>query len=488
MPYHVDGTPPAAEQEMLSWQTTGTVRRWRLTMGANGSHVLGYDAAGDLIVDMAIASNAEFFDGWWRLEFNAQQNGSNVDWQIAWTKVNGGTTGIGNAYAGSVGQVAQFDTRFGAGLPDIRVGHITVWSQAFVIGPAYAFADHGFVGEATSDRLVRLSTEESGTVQLAVYRARDLLSQAMGPQPPATLLDLLRECADSDGGLLAEAREDASLVYRERATLYNQTPRLVLAYGDVEPDLEPVEDDQGTRNDRTVNRGGGSSARAVLETGPMSVQAPPEGVGVYDDSIDLSLASDDQIEPIAWWLLHLGTWDEARYPTIRLALHKRPHLIRAFLALELGDRVQITGLPPWLPPGPIDLLVQGITETPGVRTWYVTLTCVPAGPWTVAVTSDPERGRLDSSGCTLGGAGATTTATTLTLVTAPGVQRWIDSAAFGSQFPFNVVVGGEEVTVTAITGTTTTQTATVVRSVNGVVKSHPAGTKVSLAQPVPLAL
>jgi len=44
------------------------------------------------------------------------------------------------------------------------------------------------------------------------------------------------------------------------------------------------------------------------------------------------------------------------------------------------------------------------------------------------------------------------------------------------------------VTVTAITGTTSPQTATVTRSVNGVVKSHATGAPVHVARPVALGL
>ena len=43
-------------------------------------------------------------------------------------------------------------------------------------------------------------------------------------------------------------------------------------------------------------------------------------------------------------------------------------------------------------------------------------------------------------------------------------------------------------TVTAITGASSPQTFTVVRAVNGIAKSHPAGTTVSLAAPAIAAL
>ncbi|MER8233466.1 hypothetical protein [Streptomyces sp. NPDC094049] len=450
MPYRVDGTAPVAEQEMLSWTTTGTIRRWRITMGATGSHIQGYDAGGALLLDSAIGAVSGVFDGWWRLEVKAEQSGGNVAYRLRWVKINGSSSAVSGTVAGTVGAVNQIDTVFGAGLPDIRIGHLTVF-PAEAVAAAYADADRGFITETAADRLRRLATEESGSVQVQFPVRYPAGTAQMGVQRPDALLTLLTECASSDLGILAEDRESTMLVYRARSTLYNQEPRLVLDYaaGDVAPPLEPVDDDQATRNDITVSRTSGSSGRAVQMSGPMSVQAPPNGVGLYDDSVTLSLATDTQPQPIAEWLLHLGTWDESRVPTVQLDLHKRPNLIPGFLGLNIGDRIQIINTPPWLPPGPIDLLVQNVVETPGIWTWTASLTCVPAGPWTVGVVGDFELGRLDTDGTTLGSA-VTATDTSLLLVSDPG-PGWLTTATHPNEFPVDVLAGGERMTVTGIT-------------------------------------
>ncbi|MEK9524713.1 hypothetical protein MIU24_35925 [Streptomyces venezuelae] len=490
MIYRIDGTPPVAEQEMLSWTATGTIRRWRITMGTSGVHLLGYDATGALYLDSAIAPISGTLDGdWHRLEFTAQQSGGNISYTIGWTRIGGGSTvSLPGSIAGTVGAVTQVDTTFGPGIPGIRVGHITAWSAAS-IAAAYDSADHGFTGETATTRMARLATEESRTVALSVYTDPAAPSAALGAQRPADLLTLLQDCADADGGILYESKVDASLAYRDLRTLYNQTPRMTLSYtaeGEIGPPLEPIDDDQKSRNDITVTRSAGSSARSVQETGPMSTAAPPNGIGVYDDSVTLNLADDSQPPQIAGWRLHLGTWDEARYPSVRLMLHAAPHLIPAFLGLTVGDRIRLTNLPAWLPPGPVDLIVQGWSQVLDLYTWDVVLNCTPAGPWNVGVLNDSERGRLDTDGCTLG-AGVSASATSMTLVSSPG-PRWIDTAGFPTEFPFDVLIGGEQVRITAMSGTTLTQTATVVRSINGIVKAHSTGAAVALAQPLVLAL
>ncbi|MFB7278045.1 hypothetical protein ACFCZV_13135 [Streptomyces hydrogenans] len=451
MPYRVEGTPPAVEQELLSWTTTGLVRRWRYTQSATGGTVSGYSEAGSLIVNQALALDASFWDGWIRLEFTASQAGPIVTWGIRWTWVGGSTTGITTTYgAPSLGHITQIDTSFGPGLPDLRVGHITAWSSTDAIAGAYDSADHGFTAETAGARLRRLATEEARTVALQVFNPLGSSGGTrMGPQRPETLVALLQQCADSDMGVLAEDSQSAGLIYRSRESRYNLPAALVLDYsaGEAAPPLEPVDDDQATRNDITVSRVGGSSARAVLESGPLSVQAPPLGVGLYDTSTTLSLATDDQPQQHAQWLLHLGTWDEARVPTVQIALHKHPHLIESYLGLELGDRIQITNTPDWLPPGPIDLIVQGITETLGIRTWTASLTCVPAGPWTVGVTNKTSA-RTDTTTTVLGTA-VNADDTSMVLATTQG-PPWMRSSTHPGEFPVDLQVGGEQVRATAI--------------------------------------
>jgi hypothetical protein len=74
--------------------------------------------------------------------------------------------------------------------------------------------------------------------------------------------------------------------------------------------IEPVDDDQQLRNDITVRRKDGSSARAIETSGPLSVAAPPAGVGRYDVEVELNLENDLTLADRAGWLLHLGTGDE----------------------------------------------------------------------------------------------------------------------------------------------------------------------------------
>ncbi|MEU0296974.1 hypothetical protein ABZ136_33525, partial [Streptomyces microflavus] len=277
------------------------------------------------------------------------------------------------------------------------------------------------------------------------------------------------------------------LVYRTRTSLYSQSPALVLPYGSIAPSLEPVEDDQSVRNDVTASRRGGGSGRAVVETGPLSVLPSEQGgVGIYDESVELNLADDAQAQPMAEWLAHLGTVDEPRYPSVKINLHKHPELIPAVLKLRIGDLVRLTGLPLWVGQPTTDLHLMQIQHEPRPRAWTVTLVGTPASPYRVGVVEDPVLGRADTDGSELA-AGVTAMATTLSVAVTAG-PLWITTASHPAQFPVSITCGGEEMTVTAISGGSSPQTFTVTRSANGISKPHEAAAPLSLTHPMRAAL
>ncbi|MFB4320675.1 hypothetical protein [Actinomadura sp. 21ATH] len=335
--------------------------------------------------------------------------------------------------------VAASDAEFEAG----AISHVLVTSGARreeVTG--LVPAGRGYAGETAGTRVVRLAAEENIPLTLT---GDPVETVAMGPQLPATILDLLGEAADADGGLLADRRDELALNYRSRASTYDQDPALILDYHDhVAHPLEPVDDDQQVRNDYTVERRGGSSARAVLEDGPLSIQPPPDGVGVYDESVTLNLADDSQLAAQAGWRLHLGTVDEARWPIVRLKLHKHPELIPAATSITERSVIRLTGLPEWLPPEDVDLIVDGYTEVIESLRWTIEFNCVPGSPYRVGVVGGEEYGRVDTDGSVLL-ADVDADDTTLMVASTDGPYWATDPA----EFPFDIVMGGETLTATA---------------------------------------
>ncbi|MFJ9573566.1 hypothetical protein [Streptomyces bacillaris] len=491
---------PAVQTEMLRIGVTGAAMRWVILYASTSAiRIEVQDADGAILGAFNFTNTdalAAFVGKWNRLAiYTGNYGGGATLVQATWRDV---TTNqwyyAGTAPTTGQGRVGEVSATWGSALEGLAVGHLAVFSTPGngVLGvppttQIFEGADDGFLGETALARVARLGAEEAATVDLVGYSEnRATPSTRLGPQPPATLLELLEGIQDADGGILYERHDRTGLVYRDRKTLYNQPVALALNYtapGEVPPPLEPVEDDQRIRNDVTVSRDGGSSGRAVMATGPLSVLPPPAGVGPYDEALTLPLHNDDQPEQIANWRMHLGTWDEARYPTISVWLHAATHLIDDVLTLDIGDRLAISNPPPWLPPAAIDQHVLGYTEVLDQHEWTLAMNCVPAGPWQVGVV---EEARADTDGSELA-SGVSASATSLSVAVTAG-PLWITSAVHPSQFPFLVTVGGEEATVTAITGASSPQTFTVVRSVNGIVKSHSAGAALSLTRPAIIAL
>ncbi|MEV2249410.1 hypothetical protein AB0I94_02435 [Streptomyces sp. NPDC050147] len=438
-----DKAPPAAEPwpEVISVSTTGTVRRWWVGMRAGSARILGYDSSGAELVHVTASVGSDVFHGWVRMRLWVRESGGTVSWRLEFQDVGGDAGGTGATFSGTAGRVTAVTGTWGAATEGWSIGHLAVLPTAQ--NSLYTGSDNGYTGEAAWARMLRLANEEN--IPLARV-AGPLATERVGPQRPETLLTLLQKAAEADGGMLLEDRARTGLVYRDRSSLYTQEPALTLVYGvpGLAPPLEPVDDDDATRNDITITRDGGSSARAVLEEGPLSVQPPPDGIGVYDESLTLSLADDVQPTPHAYWHLHLGTYDGARYPSVRVLLHKAPHLIPQVLALREGDLLRLQGLPPWVAYGDVDLIVTGYSETLLPRTWEITFTCEPAGPWMTAKADHPVYGKADTDGCVLSAA-ATDTATALDVVSS-GLPWTTDPA----EMPIVMQLGGEEVSASAI--------------------------------------
>ncbi|MEU6342226.1 hypothetical protein ABZ883_14940 [Streptomyces sp. NPDC046977] len=439
---------PSTARTVMYYETTGTIRTWRLMVDSGGAQIHAYDSDGTEILNQGVLTTT-IYNRWTRWRFTATQNGSNVDWLSLWIPIGGSGGQVNGSLAGTAGRVTGVHGPPGGGysadLDGMRLGHISVCSPAGSL--IYNSANTGFNGDTAGGRMSRLSSEQK--IPVTVYGDTSL-QEKVGPQRPDVFLTLLQDAADVDGGILYEPRRTLGLAYRDRRSLYNQPVKLALDYkgtGHIAPPLRPKPDDQGVRNDITVQRTGGSSGRATLDTGPLSTQDPPAGIGLYDDSIQLNLFSDDQPDQHAGWRLHLATSGKPRFPEVTLLLHKATDLIDAASGMDIGDRFTIANPPPFIPPGTIDQLMQSYTEVLHERSWKMTLNGTRAAPWDVAVTDDPVRARVNTAGSQLASS-VTSSATALSVATTSGPAWTLDPA----HVPFDVQVGGEVMTVTRVMG------------------------------------
>lgn len=371
-----------------------------------------------------------------------------------------------------------FYTRY-SGQTVMNVAHLAMWANASAAQiPALAdtvAAAFGHAGETAAARITRVCGDGAIPLQIIGDPAE---TTAMGPQFAETRLAQIRDAEATDFGILTEQRDALGLLYRSRASMYAQDPAVTIDYSAkvVAPPFEPVDDDESTRNDVTASRRDGGSFQLTLGQGAMSVLPPPAGIGQYADEVTVNVETDAQLPGAAAWWLNLGAVDAARFPsvTFNLASPEIGDALRdQILALEVGDRLPITNIDAADIPDDVDLIVQGYTETFDNTTWLITFNCAPGQPYQVGKFGTS---RYDAHGSVLT---AAIGATDLSFqVSKTGTSLWTRSAA---AFPLDVNIGGERMTVTGVTSSTSPQTFAIgARSLNGVVKSHPINTPVRL--------
>jgi hypothetical protein len=353
------------------------------------------------------------------------------------------------------------------------VAHATPSNLALAVAAA-----SGYAGETAGRRI-------EAECPVAFTSTGDLDDTTpVGPQHADPPLEILQEAAEADLGILHDAVDAVGLHYRTRESIQNQATPAVLALGftagHVAPTMEPATDDQHVRNDVTVKRRQGGERRAVDVDGPLGSDA----IGTYDTSVEVNVPGDEFLANQAGWRLHLGTAEDDRWPRLVVDLDAAPSLASDASDVRPGDLVTLSDLPDTIAgPDVAKLIVQGWTEAIDSHRRIITFNCSPAGPWQVgeyeAAEGDPNK--YDTAGSVLDadGSGESSSATFIDVDTVIEPIWTTDP----DEFPFDIMVGGERMTVTAIAGAGTGQTFTVTRSVNGVVKAHDAGTPVSLWNP-----
>lgn len=445
---------------------------WRFftpTFAGDTVQVFIGDEAGGVTTSLTAPEPTDFPNQWHHYAMTASQSGSNivsqlwVDGALAATDTTAGTLAAVNQVYLNQNQVAV-----------TSAAHLLVGDGA--TPSTLAAAIDGYVGEQAHTRIIRLCNEDGIPIHCV---GGD--STPMGAQPIDTLLNIVREAEAADLGVLYET--GFGLGYQCRSERHNAPVALSLDFnrGNLANPPGHEDDDQQLRNRWTVTRktGSGTGTEVTIEDA-----ANIAANGLYDDSAEVNLYTDNQAPNAASWRVHLGTVDVERWPDLAIdfASTGGGEVIPGWLALGYGARVQIANPPDTYSPEDVDVFVEGWTERWDPISWDATFNTSPAQPYEVyqVGSTSGNRGRVDSASSTLT-ADPGVAGTSLTVASTG--TTWIDSATYPSLFPFDVELAGEQVTVTAITGTSSPQTFTVTRSVNGAVLAHAAGTAVSLWKP-----
>lgn len=484
--------PGVTEIRIIEWQTPSSViNRWALICTATGHTVRGFNDSAGTTTDVITWANN--FAALIPFEVWGFQNAGNIEVRLI---VNGNTVGtntiaatctqptrvtLNPARVNTTGSLTVFGIKF-------TVGHLVIKDQAAITLPYYFYdgtallATNAWGKEPVHLRLDRLAAIEEDLPfrQLAAPDASAIT--LLNAQQEGGTVDLLTDAAEAEsGGLLFE--DWFGYAWIPRSARYNKTVDLTVDMatycrtGATDPTdvLVPQLGNRGP-NYWTIERRNGSQAVAAAD------KALRDRRGTVADKKTLDLLYDLDCQPHAEWRTHLNVDGSGpNYPGVTLELHANPDLIDDWLVCTFGSRVQRLNQPTIAGTGVIDQVIDGITERFGARSgggaeWTVTLDTSPAEVWDVGIW---DTSLADSGSTTLNAArDATQTSWVFKTGLAGDVWSTVDT-------PYPITVEGEDLTVTAmgaVSGTAPNllQTATVVRSVNGVVKAHGAGAPIRI--------
>jgi hypothetical protein len=448
------GSDPAAETTIMRcWTNSGTVQVVDAVYGGGGWGVRVYAA------HMAVAGSAIFTipvglsSGWWHWRLMAHDGGSGgTDLQVVVFPVAGtaGSSGPVTIASSTPGNLTSANVIPNANLNGVAMCHWAIYDQ-WNFSAVDNSAD-GYAGEDPVTRIERLAAEEG--IEISTIGTSNV---TMGAQKPSTVMALLREAETADGGVLFDG-SNAGLSYIAESTRLNAGISLALdaSLKNIIGPPAATHDDQRDLNRATVSLPAGGSSVFEQVSGALG----SDEIGVYETSLTANLETDSQALDLASWDVHLGQADGLRYPSLSLDLigiakqAGSSSIPSSWLGLTVGSRIEVSNLrsvAPTFPPGAVDVLLEGWSETITPKTWRATANCSPFGPWDVGTLD----GYPPDCGASVLGT-AMNSATTSMDVLVSDDCLW--SHAGGD---FSITVGGEEMTVTAASVTTTTTPALV---------------------------
>jgi hypothetical protein len=468
------------------------VVQWTWESDATGYGCRGYNAAGTEVVTKTTAWGAGAEPTRW-IAFHLQLTNSagTVNIKPEWMALDSGVlytqSGIGTvSFAGTPGTVASVAVapnitlggsglRFGQIITSTLVGLI-FWDGA---NPTFYKVASGYRGETADARFIRLCGLLGVTPVIFGQLGG---TEQMGAEPLDTGINILYECQAVDGGVIVEAPDQPNaLEYYTRKSLALQLGTLSMTWAQLAKGLEATPDDTDIANDITLTRRNGGSAVARLDFGPMSTQAPPNGINDVPDGPTINNYQDARLTYLVQQMLQIRSWPTARYPTVTVNLEHPTFSGNANLFLQAQRQIQpmlmtITTLPNFMPPDDLALLVKGIKETLYGQQWKIEWACVPYGPY---VSSElwpvgPGYAQYKATHTTLNGVVQSQLNAAITIGATSFAVKMLTGALFDTAaVNIPVKIGGELMTVGSVSGTTSPQTFnSVIRGVNGFSSAH----------------
>lgn len=413
--FKLNAIPASSIEPLYVFYTGGTLAKVAFSVSLTTWTITATSSAGAVIGTSSVAFGSTPPNEWTAMRLLLTQSGSDINFEWAWYGIGGAfTSGTSGTWTGfTCGRPKGYLIPAFTGKSGMRMSHI-VLNRADVAfsDPTFTGSTNAYVGEDPLTRFGRLAREE-GVPWFIRGRTDGIVT--MGAQTPKNLVDLWQECAEVAGALLYCPRDKFGVTIRSMNNIINRYPLPEINYSSfhLSGQIEPEEVTTGVVNDMTASRPSGSFRRYVKTSGARNVNDPstdPEGIGTYDATITRNVGADDDLQTQAEWEVALSTWDELRYPSLQVELHRSPFtsstsLTESVKRLDLGDAFTLADLPSWLPPEDVDQLVRGYSETYDNFLRTIVFNCTAYGPYDFGIWADDVADvglkRYDSASTTL---------------------------------------------------------------------------------------
>lgn len=365
----------------------------RLLLKSDRLNLEVYQEDGTLLGSVSTgALTIEPGDGQWHaFAVRAGQSGSDVAVRLRYHGTSYDLTLTGKTL-GTVRKVAFPSTQMTTEPELLAVGHLAVYDDDLQVQymDRYANAMNAYLdgtGEAVNTRLIRLDSESGLMSTILASTAETAMYEQLGEQPKSSILGVIEDAVEADGGIIFEPKNFASgsLRYRSRSFINANTlnpPALTLTQNDFSI-IEQADDDHYLVTQATV-----SGAGSTMTASDSAVE--------NEISVSRNIFSPDRLADHAGWVLYQGTRRDYRYPRILMHLHSATNQFTEWKSAELGDRILITDPPPGVV-NDIDLILEGYQESMAQFSWTVEMYCSPASRYRIARLDDTEFGRMDTA-------------------------------------------------------------------------------------------
>lgn len=464
-----DGT----ERQAFAWRTSNGYW-WVWSASLTTYKIFVFDSAGTTLLDSSTL-NGDVVPGE-NIVFRIKCSRSGSTWTVepGWYEENSPVlTGFTDTFSGSACRPVQWLTGSNTVMNGAYFGHLFATTGVTDDLQTYAMlnAINGYPAESTSDRIDRVLTGRGIPLEIL---GDDTYATLMGPQRPGTVKQQVQEIQRTEQGLVFESPDGRGLRLALRRYLYQQAndPALDLTYpDDIGGGLAELATTLELYNTVIAQDRSGVSAVAVEPDGRYGTAPPPAGAGLVDKTVDVNLSRADLVPQVAnSWLRYFQ--QVQRFATITVDLDANPALRTAVEAADVGMFIRLTGKTP----DPVLLMIVRVGGQDRLKRHLVTFDTVPGDVFSTGTWDGGRRYSLAT--CTL--TNAETSSSTSWECTMTADEQW------GTATPYDVEAAGERVTVTAVGARTGSagaysQTLTVTRSANGVVKAQTAGTQVKIA-------